>query len=302
MWNGSADSSNGRTVALPFRAKQAVTPLWAEAVARPALDRLLFREGIELAAAVVGPAGELLGSVGATAFAPLVIGRHENCDLRLLDPSIALRQCVLLRGHARPGAHATTHVWDLRTDCPLVTVEGQNASALRAHGAFTLRFGGYALVVRTRDDSTGPLTWLERGRVVARAFEPADPELTVTRVQPLSYLGEALPQDPVVATLEARLHGHEDATHIPVTLSEFRSGVLIGRYPRCAVRASQMSALSRVHVLLAEVDGQPTAVDLASTNGTTVNGAGISASPLGMADVLRCSAVELRWGRAAMAA
>jgi hypothetical protein len=111
------------------------------------------------------------------------------------------------------------------------------------------------------------------------------------------------PEEPVAAIEIRSPEGHE---LLRVGQRALRDGVLLGRYEdRCdGAEALQSEMISRVHLLLVEVDGRAVAVDLASTNGTRLDGAPIDrVVDLPAAGLFRLGgAAEVRWRRAGVAA
>lgn len=256
----------------------------ARAAASLALRRLLRRPGMLLGAAVVDARGELVGACATGKGRPLVVGRHAQCDLRLDEDGLPLRHLVLLPRPGRDGVRADC--WELRSELPLHTVTGHAVGSLRGIGDFCATFGSYVLVVQLAK----PEPRLELPQLRA----PGEPEPAVTRVEPVGYLGERLTGGRVVAELEALVDGAAPE-RIPLTRDELRAGVLIGRYPRCALQARDDERLSRVHLLLVEVDGEVLAIDCASSNGTRLNQLPLDAAALHHGDVLRCGRMSLRW-------
>lgn len=279
-----APAADSRTVVSPFRPDPPVDRDTAVRAASRTLTRLLERGGL-IAAAVVDARGHLASAAGALEGAPLIVGRHSNADLQLRDASIALRQLALFP--RRVDGQARTEVWDLGTELGFEPEPGERATAASARGDFELRFGGCWLVVRTRAPGR---SWVE---ACARAAFPAGVE--VTRVGPTRYLGERACGADTLAELESRVAGDARTLRIPISADALRDGLLVGRYPRCAIQAAGQEQLSRVHLLLAEVDRAPWAIDLASTNGTLKNGAELRAAPLAPGDRVSCAGVTLRW-------
>jgi hypothetical protein len=110
----------------------------------------------------------------------------------------------------------------------------------------------------------------------------------------------AMPVDPGSVTMRVVFELSFDNSSIMTAVSPMglRHGVLVGRYNRCALggRALQaMDQVSRVHLLLLLVGETLYGLDLATTGGTTLNGATRRYFPLAVGDrVELANAVLLR--------
>lgn len=101
-----------------------------------------------------------------------------------------------------------------------------------------------------------------------------------------------------------RIRTDEGARYLLLGRAALRRGILLGRYERCDVDGSDLltsDTISRVHLLIVDVDGRLYAIDTASTNGTRVRGAKRNARILPVAsDVdlslgLGSGQAHLRW-------
>ncbi|MBS2031759.1 MAG: hypothetical protein JST54_27930 [Deltaproteobacteria bacterium] len=99
-----------------------------------------------LAVAVVDMNGRLVGTAVARHDAPLIIGRHEQCGLRIADHRVGLRQLAILPVVAAGGVQ--TRLWDLRTELPMHTLGRELATAITATGSFAVTFGSWTVVAR----------------------------------------------------------------------------------------------------------------------------------------------------------
>jgi hypothetical protein len=284
---------DSQTRAGSFRRTHPAPSHQAKSAAERALQRLLRHPGIAVAVAVVDGEGTRVGTVAAGHGKPLILGRHSECDVRLDEDGIALRQLALM---PRPGNAGTrVDVWDLRTDVPLLNARGERISSLSAEGDFVLTFASYTLLVRTPERVLAPLppprSRMSRHELLAPSCDGG----TITRVTPLGYVGEHAAQSTLIAYLESRCEGFEHVVRLPVASAQLAAGLLIGRYPRCAIQASAADTLSRVHVLIVEIDHEPWVIDLASTNGTERNGSAIDAAPLHRGDRVKCATLKLTW-------
>jgi hypothetical protein len=236
-----------------------------------------------------------------------VIGRHSEADLPLGgDPSLALRHLLFL---VEPGTLAGAlrgevrfRVLDLETGSPPRDEEGRPVSALTAEGPVFLTCPGFALLALTTGD---PTDWPDSARdawdcLPERVFvEERLARGSAPRPMPRLPAAPARGRRSTVVTLVdgpshieyAALAGGEppaghlvldsggDQSRVPVGQGTLSRGLLIGRYARCHVNAGAAIAdirVSRVHLLLIDVAGQLLAIDLASSNGSYLLGAGLA--------------------------
>jgi hypothetical protein len=101
--------------------------------------------------AAVDPARGIAGA--ARVFAPddgtpvhLVMGRHERCDLRLTDPSLSLRHCVLVVRRQETG-DLRVRLLDLRTGLGLTGEDGRPLESVSVEGHLFVGMGRYVLMV-----------------------------------------------------------------------------------------------------------------------------------------------------------
>jgi pSer/pThr/pTyr-binding forkhead associated (FHA) protein len=72
-----------------------------------------------------------------------------------------------------------------------------------------------------------------------------------------------------------------------------REPIIVGRHPHCDVRLNS-PRVSRRHCCLSEVDSEVTVRDLASTNGTSINGRRVEAGRLRPGDELSIAHIRYR--------
>jgi FHA domain len=87
--------------------------------------------------------------------------------------------------------------------------------------------------------------------------------------------------EPPVGRLRLRAGGRSES--LTVSAAAARTGVLVGRYERCDTHGATCLAhhgISRVHVLVVEIEGALYAIDTGSTNGVYEGGADVRVAPL----------------------
>jgi len=275
-------------------------------------------------AAGVDATGTLVAQITLEPGRVLTIGRHTQCGLRLPQRDVSLRHLVAL---VTDGA---TRLWDLKSGQPFRTEDGAACAAVIAEGPLFVTVGSYvvmfvpkravgagiwpdtasagwdALVPRQfldRRDAPPPgertpraPSWSREDSVAARSIS------RVTRVGAPALLGaEAVLRGPVWAELAVE----DDAGVAKHKLSaeQVDRGVLLGRSSRCQVGLDTDDTLSRVHILVVRVGDEVWAIDTASTNGTSRNGASIEAVVLRDRDALQLASVAtMHWKRLVHAA
>jgi hypothetical protein len=227
----------------------------------------------------------------------LIVGRHSSADVFLpSDPRLSLRHLALVLHRSGDGGCAGFRVLSLRTPVPMLDEEGAPLEALEARGPLLLRCASLALLLfptggaarKWPDDPEAawsripPRVYVERMPAGSRP----DPAPCIVRwVAPggddsgAVTLATTLP-GPVFPSLS--FEGHDPARGELLVSSPFgrvavrlgasaaRRGILLGRYDRCDTAGLPVlsdPALSRVHLLVLELDGALYGVDTASLNG-----------------------------------
>ena len=227
----------------------------------------------------------------------LIVGRHSSADVFLpSDPGLSLRHLALVLHRSGGKGCAAFRVLSLRTPVPMVDEEGAPLEALEARGPVLLRCVSLALLLFPTGDAAQewpedpqaawaripPRVYVEKtpagsrpgpapevvewaapagadsGAVtLATTFSgPVFPSLSFEEQEPAR--GELLVSSPF-GRVAVRLGG-----------SAARRGVLLGRYDRCDTTGLPVlsdPALSRVHLLVLELDGALYGIDTASRNG-----------------------------------
>jgi hypothetical protein len=191
-------------------------------------------------------------------------------------------------------------VLDLRTAVAFADEQGHRLEAVEAQGPLLLRCASFAifLVPTARSEDRWPedpdAAWIRIPERVYLERESADParwlvpaggaRQVVPQVQQSGHSGTTLVDSfpgPVFAAwvLEGRgpalgelvVRSASGKVSLPVSVSAARQGVLLGRYERCDTAGLPVLSshkLSRVHLLVIEIEGVLYALDTASTNGS----------------------------------
>lgn len=236
-------------------------------------------------------------SASSDAFA--VVGRHTQCGIVLPeDPFVALRH-VLVRSIALPAGGVALRVFDLHTGLGFVLPDGTRHSSIFAEGPIAIALGEYALVAlptETKGDElpgempapvvTTPPAVRDQLHALAAAMSPyrvnARPMNRMSRITLMPspvMVGEPMP--PSLGRLatggQYALTLSRAGRTATVTLSDqdLARGVVIGRSEKChaeMLRRITDENTSRVHILVLREAEIVTAYDLASTQGTYLNG------------------------------
>lgn len=292
--HGGWDRNEGTRVGVPRRLGMRPAALGAREAFTAAYGKLR-----RLARALQGPAvlgvavdghARVLEAVIVEPGQSLIIGRHTSCGLRLPSETVCLRQLALYAQSAAPGDAPHLRLWDLNTEQLFLTEDGEPNAAVIAQGLLCVTVDEYALLFVPVRGPTEPV-WPERAEEAWEALPPRhfidqraptadrrwqsrhlrpdgqEYHTKVTRVGPLMLLrGHERPE---AAWGSLRLVGAEHAEEHHISLARLEQGVLLGRYERCGIPlASEVSSLSRVHLLLVRMGGDVLAIDTASTNGT----------------------------------
>jgi pSer/pThr/pTyr-binding forkhead associated (FHA) protein len=255
-----------------------------------------------LALLVVSPEGiEASGWFAArdAAVNSLTVGRHSSADVFLpSDTRLSLRHLVLLLHQGQDEEPAGFRVLSLRT--PVATVDEGNTplEALDARGPVLLRTASIALLLFPTGGTAH--TWPEDPEAAWSKVPPrfycektrAGPRPEAARGVGVRWVAPE-DADSGVATLVTTLPGpvfpsltlqEDEPTRGELVVSSScgrvgvrlgphasRRGILLGRYDRCDTAGLPVlsdPALSRVHLLVLEVDGALYGIDTASRNGT----------------------------------
>ena len=194
-----------------------------------------------------------------------IIGRHDECDLFLnAHGRLALRHLAVVLDPVsdwRAGANVRYRVLDLRTTHGFTDECDRALRGLSAEGPAIIRCAGYVLFVLPLGD---PTDW------------PADPHDAWSILPERVYLRESGPRDTGMMLALRDVAGVIELAGgiLAIGSDTLHDGLLLGRYLRCdgASYIDDDIQLSRVHLLLLEVDGTLLAVDTASIHGVRVAG------------------------------
>jgi len=229
----------------------------------------------------------------------LIVGRHTSADVFLpSDPRLSLRHLALVLHRNGGGECAGFRVLSLRTPVPMMDEEGTPLEAVEARGPVLLECASLALLLFPTGGAAE--AWPEdpqaawsripqrvyvdkmpaeprpdpaRG-VRVRAAAPAD-EVATAATLVTTFAGPVFPSlaldksDPPRGEILVSSAGGGVAVRLGARAA--RRGVLLGRYDRCDTAGLPVlsdPALSRVHLLVLELDGALWGIDTASLNGT----------------------------------
>ncbi|MET0405003.1 MAG: FHA domain-containing protein [Cystobacter sp.] len=232
---------------------------------------------------------QVVGSVDIEPGQSVTVGRHTACGLHLPSESVSLRQLVVYAQSGAPGAPPDIRLWDLNTQQPFFTEDGEPNGAVIARGLLYVAVDGYALLFMPTRGFSGR-AWPEDAEAAWSQLPPRQfidqrscstdlgppprprgagqpPPSRIIRVDaPKPLSGQDRPES---AWGSLRLVGAGQREEHYISLSRLEQGVLLGRYDRCGiVLASSGLGLSRVHLLLIRMGDEVLAIDTASSNGT----------------------------------
>lgn len=254
-----------------------------------------------------GLAGSLILGARPDRVAAAVLGRHRHVDLWLgEDPALSLRHLAILT-HRHPKERPLRYrVLDLRTEVGFASESGERLDAFEASGPVFTEVGAYVVLFLPLDGRlawpTDPLeAWAglpervytgaprsaSRARPARLAARPAGPDVTAVQRLPgprrLAH-GLRAGEAPLGELTVTSKHGQ---LTVAVGPAAARAGVLLGRYARCdnaGLAVLETNGVSRVHLLVLDVDGALYAIDTGSTNGVHIGGSAVRSHPLAFGD------------------
>ena len=228
-----------------------------------------------------------------------IIGRHSQCPLRLLSPSISLRHAILILYPQQ--FDFQYQLIDLNSTMGFSLEEEESTYSIWANGAVFFRIQQYSFFIippkqfdwkQQKDNiwqqlSTRNYEWSNQKRISQTNYNILKPDPvpeapskntldlddksnSISIQRPPLWLNEANIDEPS-ACLEIIFK--EGLKRIFFNEEMLERGVLIGRYERCGVSlqaCAEFNPVSRVHCLLLYVMGTTYIIDTASTNGTCV--------------------------------
>lgn len=201
------------------------------------------------------------------------LGRHERVDLGLpLDRALSLRHALfvvrIVDGRTR------TTVVDLASSAGMELGNGRAVSRFDIEGAFALRLGEFFVFGLATGEGSCPVH-----------VDAAAPAHLVIR-------GHNELAQPAARILLRAGNSHEAGT---ATRSELARGILIGRNSRCDLQIGH-DAISRVHAVIVDIEGEPTIVDAGSTNGMSrSNGTPVRCERLGADSIWLAQLAAITW-------
>jgi len=235
-----------------------------------------------------------------------IVGRHGRADLRLSrDPRVALRHMAVV---LLPGEPRRVLLLDLNTGQGFEDERGVVQRAVLADGPVVFRLGRYVVFLLGSALARGmPMDAREAwARIPARVYlDEAAEEEAAARAPEAGAVGAARGPDREdevsapcvthVSRIEAPRPAQRDLVEpgeqplgelvvcvrgggcelVRLGAAALARGVLVGRYERCAtavIRDGGRASVSRVHLLVIQLDGGLYAIDTASTNGSWVDG------------------------------
>jgi hypothetical protein len=240
-----------------------------------------------------------------TPIATMIVGEHMSARLHLEgDAGVASRH--LLAWLAVDGTTRRVRLLDLNTGLGFFVDGFGRCESVVSDGPLVARVGSYHLVFLPTDEpywpddankaweALPPTVFLDtrdagtpRDRPTALPTH-APGHINSTQIvvlpKPTEYLtsqGLAAAKHEIGGTLT--LVGRKLASRFPLTTAQLSRGVLLGRDTRCDIGSEvfeRADTISRTHALLATEGGRTFVFDLASMNGTLVNGKPIVAAEL----------------------
>jgi hypothetical protein len=242
--------------------------------------------------AIVDSGGEAIRSTTLTPGGSIILGRHTQCDLQLEHGNVALRQLALHVARRSTSKAPLVRLWDLHTGTTLLSEDGKKIEALSSNGPVFLSLGRYHLAIvplgqipkimpeKTADAwATLPertfITALGQGSrqtLLPERFGGPSTTSSITLLPSSIGLREVAdsPVDPRSRIATLYLQSEQMRMTYQVGHEHLERGILIGRYGRC-LSAGFDRSVSRVHLLLAAVDGEIIAIDAASTVGSRIS-------------------------------
>lgn len=230
-----------------------------------------------------------------------IIGRHSSAEVFLpSDHALSLRHLAVILYRREGERPVRFRVLDLRTAIAFADEQGNRLEAVEAQGPLLLRCASFAIFLiptgRSEDqwpedpdvawmripervylerESADPARWLVPAggarRAVQQVPQARDPGATLVDSFPGPVFLAWVLEGPGLARGEITVHSASGRVSLPVSVSAARQGVLLGRYERCDTAGFPVLSshtLSRVHLLVIEIEGVLYALDTASTNGS----------------------------------
>ncbi|MFO8074120.1 MAG: FHA domain-containing protein [Polyangia bacterium] len=222
--------------------------------------------------------------------AELGVGRHDSSGLCLTsDEGLSLRQALMIFGLTHDGCRMI-RLLDLRSVLGMYDFEGTPHLSVLSDGPLRMRLANSLLFAVPSEEL------LRGGRIAGydeirwpepRRWVPSSPPeryvssvsrstRSTTMVSLRRSRAGRSRRDREQSPRAGRLlfEGPEGAAEIEVDRVSLRTGVMVGRYPRCELsgnNAPMSRYISRVHAVLLAVGQRPRIFDPGSTNGIVVD-------------------------------
>jgi FHA domain len=237
-----------------------------------------------------------------------VIGRHTECDAILeKDATVSLRHLLVRVTHSTDGAPGLS-ILDLRTEAGFLLSDGTPQRSIETTGPVVLRVGVHTIVAIPRgpwpDELPTPeiVGTTEVPKIAARRVREAR---SVSRITMNTGVRHVTERASVAGDdWELELESARAKAAVWISNTDLGNGVLIGRAERCVdegLRRALDLDVSRVHALLLRTGDETRLFDLASTQGTYVDGHKIRSVVMesgAHVTLAKRNKVDLRWRRA----
>lgn len=234
-----------------------------------------------------------------------IFGRHTEAHVRLTaDPEISLRH-LLATSYVLDDGSVALRLMDLRAELPFFLDDDEPRRAIVASGPVVARVGRYVIggiptsellawqAARRGGDGAGPYRVAPGrealrfrvlpSREISRGITPPTSGIVgrhsritvLPRPSEIIEVGRAGAVAPLPGTAVLVAEREGRAATVVLSDQDLSLGVLVGRADRCVdsgLRHVLTGEISRTHVLVLREHGATWAFDLASTNGTYVNG------------------------------
>ncbi len=240
-----------------------------------------------------------LGDPEPGSLAEIAIGRHCSSPLCLTsDEGLSLRQALMIVGRTHDGCRLI-RLLDLRSMLGMYDFEGTPHLSVLTDGALRMRLANsvlFALPAEELRRGGGLASYDDIRWPAPRRWIPlSPPEKRVTGISRsmrsttmVSLRGGRIGRPPKKEEQGPRAgrllyEGPGGGARIEVGAVSLRTGVMVGRYPRCELsekNAPMSGYISRVHALLLAVEERPRIFDVGSTNGLLYEGTPVSSMDL----------------------
>lgn len=246
---------------------------------------------------------KFVSNVDVRSILSVVVGRHGAADLVISsDEALSLRQAIVLLG-ADSDQNLICRVLDLRSSTGMADAEGQLHFSVASNGPMALRLADTALfvipsgTVLPETDDEDAFSHVEWPQAVPWVPDKP-PERHISLVSMKTNLTSmvSMPPPTLVGPSSVDSMGLAPPTigkikfelgksnfDFNVDVVSMRTGVLVGRYPRCDLNEDTTEIplnVSRIHALFITVDQKNYVFDVGSLNGLTYEDYPVRLMPL----------------------